>query len=163
MAKKSAAGQPRNGQPFESVRKHDDGAVSFMQLPRADKTNLLLLIVLCGWLFQSTRHVFNSKLTFTIYIDVLQGVPIGLAFGSIPFLLKEKLSYSQIGLFSLSNYPYSLKLLWSPLVDALYIDRIGRRKSWIIPTQIIIGFIFLWLGGSIDSLIGNVSWAVLIL
>lgn len=47
----------------------------------------------------------------------LAGIPLGLSNGSIPFLLREKASYTAIGLFSLASYPYSLKLLWSPIVD----------------------------------------------
>src|SRR5690606_31781079 len=47
----------------------------------------------------------------------IQGIPLGLAMGSIPFLLKKKLSYAEMATFSLSSYPYSLKLLWSPIVD----------------------------------------------
>jgi len=42
--------------------------------------------------------------------------------GSIPFLLQSKASYTEIGIFSLASYPYSLKLLWSPIVDAVYSD-----------------------------------------
>lgn len=75
---------------------------------------------------------------------------MGLAFGSVPFLLKSKLSYSEIGLFSLATYPYSLKLLWSPIVDAIYSRRVGRRKSWIIPIQLLTGSLFYWLGNHVD-------------
>jgi len=46
----------------------------------------------------------------------------GLTMGSIPFLLQSKASYTEIGIFSLASYPYSLKLLWSPIVDAVYSD-----------------------------------------
>lgn len=53
--------------------------------------------------------------------DFLQGIPVGLAFGTMPFLLKAKLSYSDIGIFGLCTYPYSLKLLWSPFVDSVYL------------------------------------------
>jgi hypothetical protein len=35
----------------------------------------------------------------------------------------------------LQAYPYSLKLLWSPIVDSLFSESFGRRKSWIIPIQ----------------------------
>lgn len=35
---------------------------------------------------------------------MLQGVPLGLASGSIPFLLQQRLTYSQIGIFSLATY-----------------------------------------------------------
>lgn len=88
-----------------------------------------------------------------VLLYLLQGIPVGLGFGSVPFLLKAKLSYSQVALFSLASYPYSLKLLWSPVVDAIYHPRIGRRKSWIIPIQLISGITLIFLGGSIDALL----------
>lgn len=51
-------------------------------------------------------------------------------------MLQTRLSYAQIGTFSLAAYPYSLKLLWSPIVDSVYSSRWGRRKTWIIPIQV---------------------------
>lgn len=85
----------------------------------------------------------------------MQGIPLGLVFGSIPYMLKSEksnnLSYSQFGLFSLAGYPYSLKLLWSPIVDQIYNPRIGRRKSWILPVQLFVGVLFFLLGGRIDG------------
>jgi hypothetical protein len=53
-----------------------------------------------------------------------------------PFLLQSKLSMTQMGLFSISGYPYSFKLLWSPIVDSVYSAAFGRRKSWIVPVQL---------------------------
>lgn len=85
----------------------------------------------------------------------MQGIPLGLVFGSIPYMLKSEksnnLSYSQFGLFSLAGYPYSLKLLWSPLVDQIYSRRLGRRKSWILPVQSLVGVFFYILGRVIDQ------------
>ncbi|KAL7309500.1 hypothetical protein PS15m_010371 [Mucor circinelloides] len=96
------------------------------------------------------RDYGNFALLVTLYL--LQGIPIGLCFGSIPFLLKAKLSYSQIAIFSLSSWPYSLKLLWSPIVDAVYTPKLGRRKSWIVPIQILTGILFYILGNNIDAM-----------
>ncbi|CAJ0746228.1 13060_t:CDS:10 [Entrophospora sp. SA101] len=98
----------------------------------------------------TTQDRRNVVLLIILYL--LQGIPVGLAFGSIPFLLKSKLTYSQLGIFSLATYPYSLKLLWSPLVDSIYSKRVGRRKSWIIPIQLMTGSLFMWLGDNIDHL-----------
>lgn len=103
---------------------------SFSNLPTKDKQNFLLLCLLY----------------------FLQGIPMGLASGSVPFLLKSYLSYGQIGIFSLAIYPYSLKLLWSPIVDAVWSRRFGRRKSWITPIQTISGLSMIYLGGRIDEL-----------
>lgn len=32
-----------------------------------------------------------------------------------------------------------MKLLWAPIVDALYIKTIGRRKCWLVPLQFLMG------------------------
>lgn len=53
----------------------------------------------------------------------------------------------------MSSYPYSLKLLWSPIVDSLWVKSVGRRKTWIVPMQILSAFLFLWLAHSIDDLV----------
>ena len=100
-----------------------------------------------------TKDLPNFVLLVCLYM--LQGVPLGLTFGAVPFLLKSRLSYSELGLFSLASYPYSIKLAWSPIVDSVYFTSIGRRKSWIIPTQILIGFSMLLLGGSIDEMMNR--------
>ncbi|GJJ13956.1 hypothetical protein Clacol_008213 [Clathrus columnatus] len=78
-----------------------------------------------------------------------------LALGSIPFILRSHLSYSQLGVFALSGYPYSLKLFWSPIVDSIYFSRLGRRKSWIIPMQFIIGSLMLWIARHSEELMDS--------
>ncbi|KAJ5198180.1 uncharacterized protein N7498_007297 [Penicillium cinerascens] len=103
---------------------------SFHNLPASDRRNFLLLCVLY----------------------FLQGVPMGLATGSVPFLLKPYLSYGQIGVFSLASYPYSLKLFWSPIVDAVWSPRFGRRKSWITPIQVIAGLAMIYMGRHIGAM-----------
>ncbi|EEP75551.1 conserved hypothetical protein [Uncinocarpus reesii 1704] len=105
-------------------------STSFADLPVHDRRNFLLLVLLY----------------------FLQGIPMGLAMGSVPFLLKPFLSYGQIGIFSLASYPYSLKLLWSPIVDAVWSPQFGRRKSWITPIQTISGLAMLYLGSKVESM-----------
>ncbi|KAG0144252.1 hypothetical protein CROQUDRAFT_47545 [Cronartium quercuum f. sp. fusiforme G11] len=102
----------------------------------------------------STTLTLKDKkaMVLLVVLYMLQGIPVGLAFGSIPFLLRARLSYSQIGLFSLASYPYSLKLFWSPIVDSCYFQRIGRRKSWIIPVQALVGMMLWWLGNNVTVL-----------
>ncbi|KAA8499441.1 putative membrane protein [Porphyridium purpureum] len=84
-------------------------------------------------------------LLVTLYF--LQGIPMGLCFGSLPFILQGEghLSYTQLGVFSLASYPYSLKLAWSPIVDSVWNARLGRRKSWIIPAQVMSAVLMLAL------------------
>ena len=74
-----------------------------------------------------------------LVLYTLQGIPMGLC-GSIPLIMKERgVSYEGLSLFSLVSVPFSLKLFWAPLVDSLYFKDIGRRKTWLIPVQILTG------------------------
>ena len=62
-----------------------------------------------------------------LFLYLLQGIPLGLA-ASIRLILQSKnVSYKDQASFSLVFWPFCLKLLWAPLVDALYFSRFGRR------------------------------------
>lgn len=75
--------------------------------------------------------------------------------GSIPIILRENgVSYENLSIFSLVSLPFSLKLLWAPIVDTIYIPSFGRRKSWLIPVQTISGLIILYGSYYIDTWIG---------
>ncbi|KAF3847998.1 hypothetical protein F7725_021026 [Dissostichus mawsoni] len=88
-----------------------------------------------------------------LFLYVLQGIPLGLA-GSIPLILQSKsVSYKDQAFFSFVFWPFSLKLLWAPLVDALYFSRFGRRKSWLVPTQYLLGLFMLYLSVTVNSLL----------
>jgi PAT family acetyl-CoA transporter-like MFS transporter 1 len=118
-----------------SLDSEDGPSKGFFELSKKDQSNFLLLVLLY----------------------FLQGIPMGLAHGSVPFLLKNVVSYSAIGVFSLAAYPYSLKLLWSPIVDAVWSPNVGRRKSWILPIQTISGFSMIWLGKNINRMMKDAS------
>jgi hypothetical protein len=76
----------------------------------------------------------NIALLLLLYF--LQGIPLGLT-GSLPFILTtRKVSYADQGTFSFAFWPFSLKLLWAPIVDSIFFKRFGRRKSWLIPIQV---------------------------
>lgn len=88
-----------------------------------------------------------------LFLYVLQGIPLGLA-GSIPLIMQSKnVSYKDQAFFSFVFWPFSLKLLWAPLVDALYLSKFGRRKSWLVPTQYLLGLFMLYLSFTVDSLL----------
>lgn len=92
------------------------------------------------------------SIALLIALYAAQGLPMGLAFGSIPFLLKEQgSSYADLAKFSLASLPYSVKLFIAPVVDSFYSSRFGRRKSWIVPVQIVIGFVTFFLARVIQS------------
>nr|WP_202924866.1 AmpG family muropeptide MFS transporter [Myxacorys almedinensis] len=70
---------------------------------------------------------------------------IGFSSG-LPFLLTsrtlqawmtvEGIKLSTIGLFSLVALPYSLKFLWAPVLDRFIPPFLGRRRGWLLITQL---------------------------
>merc|ERR1719411_139150 len=89
---------------------------------------------------------------FGLYI--LQGIPLGLR-NSVPLVLQERgVSYTDQSKFSFASYPFSMKILWAPIVDAIFIKKFGRRKTWLIPTQLLIGITMLVLSYYVDILLG---------
>lgn len=96
-----------------------------------------------------------GNILLLLFLYILQGIPLGLA-GSIPLILQSKnVSYTDQAIFSFVFWPFSLKLLWAPLVDSLYIKRFGRRKSWLVPTQYLLGLFMMYLSITVEDLLGG--------
>lgn len=107
--------------------------------------------------FSSLYDGDTLRIFLLIFLYVLQGIPLGIG-SSIPYLLQaRKVSYSDQAIFSFVNWPFSLKLLWAPIVDSVYSERIGRRKSWLIPTQYLIALFMLYLSTCVDQMLGTGS------
>ena len=70
------------------------------------------------------------------------GLPYALLIGTLNAWLGEVgVKLATIGVLSWIGLSYSFKFLWSPLVDRLPLpglDRLGRRKSWILLCQIVL-------------------------
>jgi len=53
-----------------------------------------------------------------------------------------------LALFNIMNYPYTLRFLFAPIMDCKYSEKIGKRKTYIIPVLvlwIILSFVFGYL------------------
>lgn len=97
----------------------------------------------------------TGSILLLLLLYVLQGIPLGLS-GSVPMLLQaNKIGYRQQAMFSLVSWPFSLKLLWAPFVDAMYSRSFGRRKSWLVPIQYGIGAVMFLLSFTVDDLMGG--------
>ncbi|EUD64499.1 MFS transporter, PAT family, solute carrier family 33 (acetyl-CoA transporter), member 1 [Plasmodium inui San Antonio 1] len=98
-------------------------------------------------------HDFYN-IIFLLLLYTIQGVPIGVS-SVVPLIIQDKVSYSQLSILSLVTIPFSLKLLWAPLVDSVYHKKIGRRKSWIIPLQLICSFSMIFCGNHVSVWLGE--------
>lgn len=74
------------------------------------------------------------------------GLPLLLVGSTLKtWLTESSLDLKLIGFFSLVQLPYSVKFLWSPFMDHLKVFSFGRRRSWLILTQICLGLSLLAL------------------
>jgi PAT family beta-lactamase induction signal transducer AmpG len=79
------------------------------------------------------------------------GLPLALSGETLRVWMAERgVDYGTIGLIALAGLPYTLKFLWAPVVDALGVpwlsERLGRRRGWLIATQLALMAAILFLG-----------------
>lgn len=94
-----------------------------------------------GW--SGIKRAFATPSALTLFC---------LGFGSgLPFLLVGGMTLSTwlrdvgfelsvIGLISFAGFFYVLKFLWAPLIDKYSLPFLGRRKGWLVVSQIILMF-----------------------
>lgn len=79
------------------------------------------------------------------------GLPLALTAATLSAWLSESgVDKTAIGLFAAVATPYSLKFLWAPLMDAVPFPLLskwfGRRRGWILATQIALALAIIGLG-----------------
>ncbi|MDQ7989932.1 MAG: AmpG family muropeptide MFS transporter [Candidatus Dactylopiibacterium sp.] len=67
------------------------------------------------------------------------GLPLYLLLNLVPaWLATEGLSLKLIGAFALTQFPYAWKFLWAPLLDRYALRVLGRRRGWMLLTQLLL-------------------------
>ncbi len=90
---------------------------------------------------------FQKKIFITLSMGFVSGIPLLLTITLLQaWLTDEGISKSTIGLFALVGLPYSLKFLWAPIFDGVTLSTFGRRRSWMLITQILLIITIIGLG-----------------
>lgn len=98
----------------------------------------------------------NPTILAILFLGFASGLPLSLTLSTLSaWLTGEGISKSAIGLFSGVTIAYSLKFLWSPLVDNIPIPWLtryfGRRRSWLFFTQTLLAISIFKLGSLTPS------------
>ncbi|HEY5790712.1 MAG TPA: AmpG family muropeptide MFS transporter [Gammaproteobacteria bacterium] len=105
-----------------------------------------------AWLAASA--VYRDRRVLAVgFLGFSSGLPLALTFGTLTLWLAELgIDKTTIGLFALAGTPYTLKFLWAPLVDRVPLPwltrRFGRRRGWMLATQVALMAGITLLGGS---------------
>ncbi|THI85992.1 MAG: MFS transporter [Nitrospira sp. CG24A] len=78
----------------------------------------------------------NRRIAIMLPLGFASGLPLALTSGTLQaWLTVAGLDLKTIGIFTLVGLPYTLKFLWAPLMDRLVPPWLGRRRGWMLVTQ----------------------------
>ena len=92
---------------------------------------------------QSIRAFLHPRVITMLFFGFSAGIPLLLIFSTLGLWLREAgLERSAVTFFSWAALGYSFKFVWAPIVDFLPLpflsQYLGRRRSWILVSQIAI-------------------------
>jgi PAT family beta-lactamase induction signal transducer AmpG len=83
------------------------------------------------------QTMFNKRMLVCIFTGFSSGLPLYVLFQLIPAWLRtDGIDLSTIGLFSIVSFPYTWKFFWSPIMDRFVPPFLGRRRGWMLLTQL---------------------------
>jgi PAT family beta-lactamase induction signal transducer AmpG len=94
---------------------------------------------------------FKPRVLIVMFLGFSSGLPLALSGTTLLVWMRESgVDLGTIGLFALVGTPYTVKFLWAPLTDALdvpVLSRVlGRRRGWLVFTQILLMAAIVFLG-----------------
>lgn len=105
-----------------------------------------------SWLSAASIYK-DPRVLAILFLGFSSGLPLALTGTTLSLWLREEgLTLTSIGLLANVATPYALKFLWAPLVDKMPIPilskLLGRRRGWMVLTQICLILSILGLGST---------------
>ncbi|MBF0538877.1 MAG: MFS transporter [Nitrospirae bacterium] len=83
------------------------------------------------------RVLGSRRIAILLPIGFASGLPLALTGSTLQALMTSYgVDIRTIGLFALVGLPYTVKFLWSPLMDHLVPPYLGRRRGWMLLMQL---------------------------
>jgi PAT family beta-lactamase induction signal transducer AmpG len=111
------------------------------------------------------QQLFTRRMLICVFTGFASGLPLYLLFNLVPaWLRSEHVDLKTIGLFALIQFPYTWKFLWSPLLDRYVVPAFGRRRGWMLLTQIGLLVVIAAMGAfSPQSDLSTIAWIATLL
>lgn len=88
---------------------------------------------------QYLRIFQQPKSAILLILGFASGLPLALTSGTLQaWMTVENIDLKTIGFFSLVGQAYVFKFLWSPVMDRYTPPLLGRRRGWLLITQILL-------------------------
>src|SRR5690242_7450415 len=93
----------------------------------------------------------KRRVLIVLFLGFSSGLPLALSGSTLLVWMTEaRVSLGTIGLFALVGTPYTVKFLWAPIIDALDVPllsrRFGRRRGWLLTSQLLLIAAIVFLG-----------------
>lgn len=86
--------------------------------------------------FNLANVILKRKILVVFLLGISSGLPLALTGSTLQaWLTTEGVSIRKIGYLTILGLPYTLKFLWSPLMDRIVPPFLGRRRGWLLITQ----------------------------
>jgi MFS transporter, PAT family, beta-lactamase induction signal transducer AmpG len=84
--------------------------------------------------------VFRSRrIAVTLWLGFASGLPLALTGSTLQaWMAVTGVNLKTIGIFTLAGLPYTWKFLWAPVMDRFVPPWLGRRRGWILATQLVL-------------------------
>jgi len=101
--------------------------------------------------FDAAAVYFKPRVLVVLFLGFSSGLPLALSGATLLVWMRESgVDLGTIGLFALVGTPYTAKFLWAPLTDALDVPLLsrllGRRRGWLVFTQMLLIAAIVFLG-----------------
>ncbi|WP_032091892.1 AmpG family muropeptide MFS transporter [Necropsobacter rosorum] len=95
-------------------------------------------------------QIFSRNMLICIFTGFSSGLPLYIIISLLPIWLRaERIDLATLGYFTLVTLPFSWKFLWAPLLDRYIPPFLGRRRGWMLISQLLL-ILFLALFGFLD-------------
>ncbi|MDC0713115.1 AmpG family muropeptide MFS transporter [Stigmatella sp. ncwal1] len=89
----------------------------------------------------------NPRVLLMFALGFSSGLPLYLTGSTLSAWMKnEGVSLKTIGVFSLVGFSYTFKFAWAPLMDRYYPPFLGRRRGWLLVTQVLLALALVVMG-----------------
>lgn len=83
------------------------------------------------------QALLTPRMGVCVLTGFASGLPLYLLINLLPAWLRSaSVDLKAIGLFALVQFPYTWKFLWAPLADRFGLAGLGRRRTWMLGTQL---------------------------
>ena len=109
---------------------------------------------------ETMKAWMHPRVITMLFLGFSAGIPILLIFSTLSAWLREAgVERAAVTFFSWAALGYSFKFVWAPLIDRMPLPfltkALGRRRGWMVVSQVVIIGAIIWMGSIDPSVSGS--------